>query len=371
MTCPAFLPATQSGSHPATRPNVPIPYNVPMRTPIRTPRQSAGRVRKRLGISLLEVLVSIGVLSVGLLGILALMPAASLQAKKGIEHTASANLGHRAFHEMNVRWSETRPAGSPAWPQFHVIDPIGIANAAASGLSGRQILQFVGLPNVLRTTFPDIPYTSPAIKDVFQSSDDLFFGDHGSLENAPPNPPQQVALKDSTGALVKRKANNNYSWLATVVPKAGGFETVSVAVVHKRAPGMEYSAEVDQSNSSIVEGLGEVHIPFPKGNTSAFEAWKNVRSGHWILLISSVVDQYADPGAVPLGTAEWYRVLGSGTTDIDNDGSPDRLTYSVQGVDWNGLYPNPPPPNARTITTHAVLIPNVIAVYSRNYPLKP
>jgi hypothetical protein len=57
----------------------------------------------RAGISLLEVLISIGVLAVGLMGVAALIPAAGYQAKEGARNERLANVGKRVFREMDVR----------------------------------------------------------------------------------------------------------------------------------------------------------------------------------------------------------------------------------------------------------------------------
>ena len=47
----------------------------------------------RAGISLLEVMFSIGVVMIGLLGIAALLPVAGMQARKGAVADAAARLG--------------------------------------------------------------------------------------------------------------------------------------------------------------------------------------------------------------------------------------------------------------------------------------
>ena len=338
-------------------------------------------LQRRRGISLLEIMVSIGVLSVGLLGILALMPAASNQAKIGAQQDAAAILARRAFREMNVRWHgqpaailapvpTTPPAtGLPVLPNFYCIDPLGISLRSAAGFTNFELSRMAGEPNIgngatsaHRITFASLAGTptSPVIDEVFRSKDELFFGEFASRENPAPNPPQQVALRDTTNTAVKRFSTGDLSWFATVVPRATGFNTVSIAVVNKRSSD-EFWQTVNPATSLIVGGIGEIEIPF---TTPLNEAWTNVKTGDWIMLTSVVT-----PGGV--GTAEWYRILGTGTRDADNDGVDDVLAYTVDGADWNGLHANPPSlagPPARNITTFAVLIPNVIAVHSRSLP---
>ena len=293
----------------------------------------------RRGISLLEVLVSIGVLSVGLLGVLALMPAASNQAKIGAQEDAAAILARRAFREMNVRWygrSVALNSPAPAFPSFYAIDPLGVSLRSAAGMTGNS-LSFLGDPSTVpalsahRRTFFSPTLTNPAFDEVFRSGDDLSFGDQGSGENPAPNPPQQVAMMatDSAGALqpVKRFTDGNLSWFTTVAPRATGFNTVSVAVVNKRTT-EEYSA-LTHADSTVVGGVGQIEIAFTPGAPQ--EAWTNVKPGDWLLLVSR---------GPSMSTADWYRVQSSGTYDhntFDGDDRPDRYTYTVTGNDLRAV----------------------------------
>ncbi len=86
------------------------------------------RPTARLGISLIEVLMSIGVLAIGLLGVAALIPVAGHQAQEGIRNDRLASVGKRAFRELQEngllnpdRWvvSPWRTlTGLPAPPPF-------------------------------------------------------------------------------------------------------------------------------------------------------------------------------------------------------------------------------------------------------------
>ena len=61
------------------------------------------RSRARSGISLLEVVFSIGVVMIGLVGIAALIPVARTQARKGAVAAGAANLGQSAARDFHVR----------------------------------------------------------------------------------------------------------------------------------------------------------------------------------------------------------------------------------------------------------------------------
>ena len=60
-------------------------------------------MQQRFGISLMEVLISIGVVSIGLLGVVSLIPLASQQAEEGARNDRKANVGRRSFREFVVR----------------------------------------------------------------------------------------------------------------------------------------------------------------------------------------------------------------------------------------------------------------------------
>lgn len=332
-------------------------------------------LQRKRGISLLEIMVSIGVLSVGLLGILALMPAASNQAKIGAQQDAAAILARRAFREIGVRWD-----GLPAGDNLYVVDPVGMklaglynANNTWTGFdwnnfainNGKWFLggEVSGRRVVSANRLAPGNVTPVLVDDIFRSRDELFFGEFASRENPAPNPPQQVALKDDSGAAVKRFSSGNLSWLVTVVGRNTGFNTVSVAIVNKRS-GNEFFAEIVKRTINDVPvltsgGIGEIQIPLANAPQ---EDWGNVKSGQWIMLASSQNNLPA------VGTAEWYRVLGNGTADLDADGTDDHRVFSVAGADWNPQFVDGPSTAPNNLKTYAILIPNVIAVHSRNLP---
>lgn len=361
--------------------------------------------RIRHGISLLEIMVSIGVLSVGLLGVLALMPAASNQAKIGAQQDAAALLARRAFREMNVRWRDNDAIGLSGADPFFLVDPLGgmlkqqfyptlaqagIINVTGPGSPGKgydypDFTTVVSANRALLRKVPHVDLIAPiggvngpdplpnvVINEIFRSKDDLFFGEFASRENPAPNPPQQVAIKNEadTPVAVKRFASGNLSWFSTVVGRNTGFSTVSVAIVEKRT-GEEFVAEINFDTTTRAGfvatsgGIGEIQIPLVNAPQ---ENWDNVKSGHWILLANAQAVTGGSPPST-VGTAEWYRVQGSGTVDVDNDGTDDHRVFSVAGPNWNAAFVDGPTLGAFNVKTYAILIPNVIAVHSRNLPL--
>src|SRR5438045_1785791 len=76
--------------------------------------------RRRRGVTIIEVLFSILITSVGLLGAIALFPVASAQANKAKQNDAVAACGREAFHMFDTmgmrrptdRWYAWNPANS-------------------------------------------------------------------------------------------------------------------------------------------------------------------------------------------------------------------------------------------------------------------
>ena len=71
------------------------------------PDQPAGpRPARRRGVSLMEVMFAIGVVTVGLLGVIALLPLAAQQVRKTVITDRAAVIGLSAVDEMDMRGFE-------------------------------------------------------------------------------------------------------------------------------------------------------------------------------------------------------------------------------------------------------------------------
>ena len=73
----------------------------------------------RAGITLMEVLISIGILSVGLTAVITIIPAAGSQAQKALTETNKANIGLAALNDAITRGILDLPADPPRI----VVDP--------------------------------------------------------------------------------------------------------------------------------------------------------------------------------------------------------------------------------------------------------
>lgn len=155
---------------------------------------------ERSGITLLEVLISLGILSIGLASVVALIPAGGSQARKAQIEDRRGALGASALADIITRgalnpsqWSND--LGSPNLYRL-VIDPLGnntFPNAA-------------GLTRVVVGTISD---GSMAAGDVFRGQDDLVYNATQSEDD----PPVPTFIGNA-----KRTTEGNFTWLATLVP---------------------------------------------------------------------------------------------------------------------------------------------------------
>lgn len=144
--------------------------------------RSTGRHDLRQGITLMEVLISIGVLGIGVLGVASLMPVASYYQAETAKFDRAATFGRQAIHDLSIkgyaspkRWvfvdpnnaSPPTPVGldtmlSYTPPHYNgmsavVIDPLGFSYAVQTGANPFPCY-FPAFPNNL----PNAPYQTAA-----------------------------------------------------------------------------------------------------------------------------------------------------------------------------------------------------------------
>jgi hypothetical protein len=188
---------------------------------------------RRRGITLMEVLISLGILSVGLASVVALIPAGGSQAKLSVIEDRRAALGYAAMADAINRGilNPARWSSIPATPYAIAIDPLG------QDLTGTP-----GVPRFPATiTLVDlagIVAGSADAESVFRSADDLVY-DTSQSEDDPAIPKYFLGTN-------RRLSDGNFSWLATLLPETAGGSTqyyrLSVVCFYNRAIPPDVSA---------------------------------------------------------------------------------------------------------------------------------
>ena len=173
--------------------------------------------RRCRGITLLEVLISLGILSVGLAAVVALVPAGGEQAMKAIIEDRRGSLCSSAMADFvnrglldPRRWA---PAQTPAVNYRLCFDPIGAGVFMPAGL----------------TQITPIGFATGVMGDeVFRAQDDVAY--------KMPENDDDPALPLFFAGPIKRLSEGNFSWLATLVPLAATspFHRLTVVACHRR-----------------------------------------------------------------------------------------------------------------------------------------
>ncbi|NCY03197.1 MAG: hypothetical protein EBX36_09895 [Planctomycetia bacterium] len=237
---------------------------------------------RRAGITLMEVLISIGILSIGLASVVALIPAGGSQAKKTVVEDRRGAMGAAAIADV-VNYGMLNPATwstIPAAPYRVVIDPVG--NGSFPVAAGLAAVDVVGAAGSATGTL------------VCSAADDLVYVDDVTKADPPSEPPVAKLTSDNA----RRLSEGAYTWLATLVPSGTSatpqYYTLSVVEFYRRPPAaVALSAAVPGAfgnQSSITLALSGLALPledfrrlFPAGGALLFtdnasvHAWRRIQ----------------------------------------------------------------------------------------------
>lgn len=293
----------------------------------------------RRGITLMEVLISMGILTVGLASVAALIPAGRSQAIKAAIYDRGSTLASNAAAELItrgfLRTEELVPAPSLANTRILVFDPLFAGTWGPTGA-------FVGLRDDAATSASSLKELSvnarggattgipSAVADIlFRSEDDPIYG---VPDNDPDIPPMPGWSNDGTGN-GRRGFEGNYSYLATletgeVNPPywlSGRQALLTVVVFHRRDPStspFELAAAADGSGLWIDPDPTGSPVVLPDGDTIR----DVVKPGSMVL--------WADHPTTPT-RYHWYRTLIVMDQTTTADGV--RMGISFEGSDPPGL----------------------------------
>ncbi|MEX2187975.1 MAG: prepilin-type N-terminal cleavage/methylation domain-containing protein [Pirellulales bacterium] len=322
------------------------------------------RLRRRSrGISLLEILVAIFILSIGLLGVASLIPVGNSEVIKASIAHRSAETGLRAFREMKLRgylnpqnWlsggqAVVDPETGVMRPDFSgktlVIDPltsqVGGQSIPVANVKTLTLRSAMATEN--NTSSPPMP--APVAERVFVGQDNLLF--------ERPREQTRVPMQFREGQNgPRRRTDPLYSWMAMLSPMqvmpsgtlAPEFRLdtylMSVIVFYRDTPGQRPRTALTMTAQSL--GGNEFRLTMPQGADE--EAKKFLRPRRWILLTDS--DRLF----------RWYRV-GTVEGSVAED-RPDRVV-SLMGPDWDSKATRDPT---------AIVFESVVAVIEKTVQLE-
>jgi hypothetical protein len=264
---------------------------------------------RRSGITLMEVLISIGILSIGLASVVALIPAGGSQAKKTVIEDRRGSMGAGALADVvnygmlnTATWSTI-----PTAPYRVVIDPIGNGSfPSAAGLTAINVSNISPGSNVANL--------------IFSAADDLVYVDDTAKADPTTEPPVPKRTSDNA----RRLSEGGYSWLATLVPSGTAspsqFYTLSVVEFYRRPPSSTaLSAHIADSfgaASSHTLDMSSLNLDadnfrrlFPTGGVLLFtdrstvHAWRRIQlaaptiSGGFVTEVNIALDRDTPAGA--------------------------------------------------------------------------
>lgn len=207
--------------------------------------------RRPAGITLLEVLISIGILAIGLSSLVALMPAARLQAERAVvlDHAAvlaanaladAATSGLLRFDSLTVAPTDTVPV---------IVDPVVSGSNIYFGAAGTAALAQLKAAGVFATGTAPAAAAPAAVELVTRTADDPAVA-RPAVEEGPPRNGFADGVRASAGRV---------SCLYCIRAGAGGGPgTMSVVVFHGRDPRLPVvSGTVTDYRAMVSGSLGD------------------------------------------------------------------------------------------------------------------
>ncbi|MEN6458555.1 MAG: prepilin-type N-terminal cleavage/methylation domain-containing protein [Thermoguttaceae bacterium] len=322
----------------------------------------------RSGVSLLEVLIAMFVLSIGLLGVASLIPIGKLALVETNKSDRGGACGRAALREVKARRMLNEnylddPKNRGSSPNVYVIDPLGAINGLdQTNFGGTRTVGISVSPTGFSNIFPlprfSLTNASTFAEKVFRWHDDLLYVLPKDYKTTPTNGDRPMPVTDS--GLGAQGSDPSFSWFLTVMPSnQSGLYTVSAVVCYKRdfsvvssQPAGEQTVDIT-FKGSVSYGGGTVELS--NVDTTLNDPINRVKTNQWVMLLG-----WADSGGQRSPSyAQWYRVAGVNRQDASKPDSPVTM-LSLVGPDW--------PTNSvggKTIkATSLVAVDGVIGVYS-------
>lgn len=327
--------------------------------------------RYRAGLSLVEVLISMFVMTIGLLGLAALIPVGQAMMSRGAVAEQKAIVGRQALREFKVqgllkppdglgrgantapeRWVAADPRQDSTFADAYCFDPLAVArHGAASSLfpAGRtnnnQPWMLRAWPwGLARSAVPQL-----LAERLCMAQDDLLF-------ERPDNGDQLAYPVQSTSNVV-RTFEGNFSWFATAVrdPTNANRDmfTVSIAVCHRRPLGGAGAIADLQAAERVVQVDPGSVLQFRNGGdgvtlNTTLDLSASLKPGSWLMIASA-----PNGGDKPSAYFRWYRIQAASSQVA---AGANRWMLSLAGPKW---------PETSSAPLFAIIPEGVVGVYER------
>ena len=298
----------------------------------------------RTGISLMEVLISIGVIGLGIFGVASLIPVAQFKVAEGTSRDRQAAFGPSAAAEFRIQemgdpntWesgdlsiltrdTEARANGDWLERQAYCIDPLGLAENGYStpmrrfpvnaDVPNRAFMTRLGLKK-LRTTNADATIRqtldTALARDLFFLHDDLEF-DRPTDESLQP---RRQYFVDERGVPTATFASGSMSWFATLTPTALGSNDeflLSIVVVRDRVPTL---ATLHESWAPAASPFaGEIVLQGTPRIDDQQMTVADLKQGDWLLLNKFMKPDHPDSRERLKRVFRWTQIIGASGEDV-------------------------------------------------------
>jgi hypothetical protein len=311
----------------------------------------------RRGITIIEVLVSIAILMLGMLGVAALIPIGKLAMIETNKSDRTGMCGRAGLREIKVRRMLDSTVWDPAPANFaspFIIDPLGRDKGlpATIGPLRRMKLTNVVVPEDVFLWHDDLTYvqardsTNPTNGERPAA---MFIQPDGSAKTAPVTDTQAIGGDFSWFVTVSRQVVQDASGNPFVTPQF----SVAVVVCWKRnftvtggIPEGEQTCALVNGGLGIGGGTVELQAPL---DTNPDHPVNKLKDDRWVMLVG--MDNSGTP--VPIA-AQWYRVVGV-NRDLTDPNQPVSMV-SLVGPDWAA--------NPAIATVNMVVVEGVTGVYT-------
>ena len=340
------------------------------------PLRGAPRHRRtsRHGLSLIEALISIFIVSIGLLGVVALFTIGHHDALGGAVADHAALVGREKLRDFRVRgmddpgnwlYYENSPVYIADTPRrsFCIDPPTVIAAGAATELPFALTWSAQMSRIKLSSGIGANAMTAFQADEIFRSQDDLSFNDPDDADLLP----AQIFAGASTPAAEKRASDGHFSWMATVVPQLDVTNstssisdqyTLSIVVFYQR-PALAVGSDLLEWNPLVNitllgggYGGGDATLSVAAANSSRLE---DVGAGQWIIVGKAVTTAGGTQNYF-----QWYRL--SSVSDVYTSGTEIARDVTLVGADWDDT--------ALGLAVEATIVVGVVAVYEQTIRLK-